>query len=46
VERLKAYAAAGVSTLTLASYHGTLEDRLEQLRLMPELLAQAGLAEA
>jgi chromosome segregation protein len=32
--------------LTLASYHGTLEDRLEQLRLMPELLAQAGLAEA
>ena len=46
VERLKAYAAAGVTTLTLASYHGTLEDRLEQLRLMPELLAQAGLAEA
>ena len=46
VERLKRYAAAGVTTLTLASYHGTLEDRLEQLRLMPELLAQAGLAEA
>jgi F420-dependent oxidoreductase-like protein len=46
VERLKAYAAAGVTTLTIASYHGTLEDRLEQLRLMPELLAQAGLAEA
>ena len=46
VERLKAFAAAGVTTLTLASYHGTLEDRLEQLRLMPELLAQAGLAEA
>ena len=46
VGRLKAYAAAGVTTLTIASYHGTVEDRLEQLRLMPELLAQAGLAEA
>jgi F420-dependent oxidoreductase-like protein len=44
-ERLKDYAAAGVTTLTLASYHGSLDERLETLRLMPQLLAQAGLAE-
>ena len=45
-ERLKAYAAAGVTTLSIASYHGSVDERLEMLRLMPELLAQAGLAEA
>lgn len=44
-ERLKAYAAAGVTTLTVASYHGTLDQRLETLRLLPELVAQAGLSE-
>ena len=46
VERLKAYAAAGVTTLSIASYYDTLESRMETVRLMPELLAQAGLAEA
>ena len=46
VERLKAYAAAGVTTLTIASYYDTLESRMETVRLMPELVAQAGLAEA
>lgn len=46
VERLKAYAAAGVTTLSIASYYDTLESRMETVRMMPELLAQAGLAEA
>lgn len=46
VERLKAYAAAGVTTLSIASYSGTIDDRRRTVRLMPELLAQAGLAEA
>ena len=46
VERLKAYAAAGVTTLSIASYYDTLESRMETVRLMPELLAQAGLSEA
>lgn len=45
-ERLKAYAAAGVTTLTVASYYGNLEQRLETLRLLPQLVAQAGLAQA
>lgn len=45
-ERLKDYAAAGVTTLSIASYYDTLEKRMETVRLMPELLAQAGLAEA
>ena len=43
---LKDYAAAGVTTLSIASYYDTLEKRMETVRLMPELLAQAGLAEA
>ena len=46
VERLKAYAAAGVTTLSIASYYDTLESRMETVRMMPELLAQAGLSEA
>ena len=45
-ERLKDYAAAGVTTLSIASYYDTLESRMETVRLMPELLAQAGLTEA
>ena len=45
-ERLTAYANAGVTTLTVASYYGNLDQRLETLRLLPELVAQAGLAEA
>jgi alkanesulfonate monooxygenase SsuD/methylene tetrahydromethanopterin reductase-like flavin-dependent oxidoreductase (luciferase family) len=46
IERLKSYAAAGVTTLTIATYSGTLEQRLETVRTVPQLLAQAGLAEA
>ena len=46
VERLKDYAAAGVTTLTVAIYAGSLEERLETVRAMPDLLRHAGLAEA
>jgi len=43
-DRLHAYADAGVTTLTIASYAGSLEDRLNTVRAMPEILEQAGLA--
>ena len=46
VERLKAYAAAGVTTLTVAIYSGSLDERLETVRIMPELVRRAGLAES
>ncbi len=42
VERLRDYAAAGVTTLTIAVYAGSLEDRLATVRAMPELMAEAG----
>jgi F420-dependent oxidoreductase-like protein len=44
-ERLHAYARSGVTTLTVATYAGTLEQRLATIRAMPEFLAKAGLAE-
>lgn len=43
-DRLAAFADAGVTTLTVAVYAGSLEDRLSTVRAMPELLADAGLA--
>ncbi|MGI9197611.1 MAG: LLM class F420-dependent oxidoreductase [Candidatus Nanopelagicales bacterium] len=43
-DRLAAFADAGVTTLTVAIYAGSLEDRLATVRAMPELLAEAGLA--
>lgn len=43
-DRLHAYADAGVGTLTIASYAGTLEDRLATLRQMAEILDESGLA--
>ena len=43
-ERLSAYADAGVTTLTVATYAGTLEERLMTVRTMPDLLDRAGLA--
>lgn len=46
VERLKAYATAGVTTLTVAIYSGSLDERLETVRVMPELVRRAGLAES
>ncbi|MGW7023964.1 LLM class F420-dependent oxidoreductase [Streptomyces decoyicus] len=43
-ERMQAYAAAGVTTLTLAPAGFTLEDRLASLRAGTEALERAGLA--
>jgi F420-dependent oxidoreductase-like protein len=42
-ERLHAYADAGVTTLTIASYAGSLDDRLATLRTMAEVLDASGL---
>lgn len=44
-ERLTAYAASGVTTLSVAIYAGSLEERLATVRAMPELLSEAGLGE-
>ena len=46
VKRLKAYAAAGVTTLSIASYSGTIEQRIATVQRIPELLEQAGLGES
>jgi F420-dependent oxidoreductase-like protein len=43
-ERLHAYADTGVTTLTVATYAGTLDERIATLRTMAELVEQAGLA--
>ncbi len=45
-ERLKTYAEAGVTTLSVAIYVGDLEQRLETVRAVPELLARSGLHES
>jgi F420-dependent oxidoreductase-like protein len=45
VERLQAYAAAGVTTLSIASYSGTIEQRIDTVQRIPQLLEQAGLGE-
>jgi F420-dependent oxidoreductase-like protein len=44
-ERLHAYAAAGVTTLTVATYAGTLDDRIATLRTMADVLAASGLGD-
>jgi F420-dependent oxidoreductase-like protein len=44
-ERLVAYAAAGVTNLSVASYAGTLDERKATLRTVLEALERAGLAE-
>ncbi len=44
-ERLHAYAEAGVTTLTVAPYAPTLEDRLRTLRVMAEALEASGLGD-
>ncbi len=44
-ERLHAYADAGVTTLTVATYAGSIDDRIQTLRTMAELLAASGLGE-
>jgi F420-dependent oxidoreductase-like protein len=42
LDRLSAYADAGVTTLTVAPYAVSLEDRLAMVRAMPTLMAAAG----
>lgn len=44
-ERLAAYAAAGVTTLTVAASVGTLEERIGTVRAMAEILEASGLAD-
>jgi F420-dependent oxidoreductase-like protein len=43
-DRLAAYADAGVTTLTIATYAPSLEERLMTLRTMAEVLDESGLA--
>ena len=42
-DRLGAYAEAGVTTLSVASYAGALEERVAALRTMAEVLDESGL---
>ncbi|HSN07071.1 MAG TPA: LLM class F420-dependent oxidoreductase [Candidatus Angelobacter sp.] len=44
-ERLQAYADAGVTTLTVATYAGSLDERLDTLRTMADVLAASGLGD-
>lgn len=43
-ERLHAYADSGVTTLTVATYAPTLDERIAAIRTMAELVEQEGLA--
>ena len=43
-DRLAAYAESGVTTLTIATYAGSLDDRIATVRTMAEVLAESGLA--
>lgn len=42
-DRLAAYADSGVTTLTIATYAGTLDDRIATVRTMAEVLDESGL---
>ena len=44
-ERLHAYADAGVTTLTIGSYAGTIDQRVGVLRMMSELMERTGLGD-
>ena len=44
-DRLGAFADAGVTTLTIATYAGDLDERIATLRTMVDVLDQAGLAD-
>jgi hypothetical protein len=44
-DRLHAYAEAGVTTLSVASYAGSLEERITALRTLSEALDASGLGE-
>ena len=43
-DRLAAYADAGVTTLSIALYASSLEDRLATVRDMAQILDESGLA--
>jgi F420-dependent oxidoreductase-like protein len=44
-DRLSAYAEAGVTTLSVASYAGSLDERVAALRTLAEVLDESGLGE-
>jgi F420-dependent oxidoreductase-like protein len=44
-DRLSAYAEAGVTTLSVASYAGSLDERVAALRALAEVLDESGLGE-
>ena len=44
-DRLAAYAEAGVTTLSVASYAGSLEERVAALRTLAEALDESGLGD-
>lgn len=44
-DRLQAYADSGVTTLTVATYAGDLQTRIDTVRTMADLIEKAGLAE-
>lgn len=44
-ERLHAYADAGVTTLTIGNYAGTIDQRVGVLRMMTELMERTGLGD-
>jgi F420-dependent oxidoreductase-like protein len=44
-DRLAAYAEAGVTTISVASYAGSLDERVAALRTMAEVLDESGLGE-
>jgi alkanesulfonate monooxygenase SsuD/methylene tetrahydromethanopterin reductase-like flavin-dependent oxidoreductase (luciferase family) len=44
-ERLAAYAEAGVTTLSVASYAGSLEERVGALRTLADALDESGLGD-
>ncbi len=43
-ERLHAYADSGVTTLTIASYAGSIDERVATVRAMAEILDESGLS--
>jgi alkanesulfonate monooxygenase SsuD/methylene tetrahydromethanopterin reductase-like flavin-dependent oxidoreductase (luciferase family) len=44
-ERLVRYAEAGVSTLTISPFAGSLQERVHVVRTMAELIGETGLAD-
>ena len=44
-DRLSAYASAGVTSLSIANYAGTIDERINTVRTMAEILDESGLGE-